>query len=254
MEMGFIIAVILITVAGLSTLIGSYYVILSKNKSHKKLGFMLGFASGVIISLVIQELLPESKEMLFNSFSYPTSIIILIGSLLLGLILSFALDKVLHHSEEEDEHDHCHMCNLGITTAIALAIHKIPEGMAIFIAISQDYLTAIPLALAIAIHHIPEGMMISAPIYYGTKDKKKALKYSLISGLVLPISGIVGYLFLMPFLNDITMGILLSITSSIMLFLAFTEIIPSSIKYSNKRTMVFSSLLGIIFIYMLGLI
>jgi len=130
----------------------------------------------------------------------------------------------------------------------------LPEGIAIFIAIYDNYLVAIPFALAIAIHHIPEGMIISAPIYYATGDKKKALMYSLMSGLVLPISGLIGFIFLKPIFTDLVEGILLAITSSIMFYLTFKEIMPQSLKYGNKRTTIFAITFGIIFIYLLDLI
>lgn len=255
MNFEFILSIVLVTIAGLSTLIGSYIIIISKNKSHKKLGFLLGFASGILICIVIKELLPEAKELLSSGYDFPTSSVILVLSLLFGFALSILLDRLLHHHDEEQHSDdHCHMCDLGLTAAITLALHKLPEGIAIFIAIHDSYVTAIPLAIAIAIHHIPEGMIISAPIYYATGNKKKALTYSLASGLVLPVFGLLGFLFLTPLLTDLTEGIMLAVTSSIMFYITFKEIMPQALKYGRKKTTVFSTILGIIFIYLLEMI
>ncbi len=255
MELKYILSILLVTFAGLSTLIGSLMILASKNKSHKKLGFLLGLATGIMLCIVIKELLPESIELLNNSFYNPLSTIILVSSLLVGVGLSILLERLIHHhGEEEKQEEHCHMCNLGLTTALTFALHKFPEGIAIFIAIYNNYLISIPLALAIAIHHIPEGMIISAPIYYGTGNRKKALLYSLYSGLVLPASGFIGFFLLKPFFNDIVHGILLAITSSIMLYITFKEIMPESLKYGNKRTTVFAIIFGIIFIYLLDLL
>lgn len=255
MNFNFILSMLLITVAGLSTVIGSFLIFISKNKSHKKLGFLLGLASGIMLCICIKELLPEAEEILSGVYSYPTSSLIMVGALLFGFILSIILDRLLHHHDEEEHHDeHCQMCNVGITTAATMALHKIPEGIAIFIAIYDNSLVAVPLALAIAIHHIPEGMIISAPIYYATGDKMKAILYSLASGLVLPVSGILGFLFLQPLFNDTIEGILLAVTSSIMFYITFKEIMPQSLKYGNKRTTVFAIIFGIIFIYLLGLL
>jgi ZIP family zinc transporter len=255
MKLELILSILLITMAGLSTVIGSIIIFISKNKSHKKLGFLLGLAAGVMICLCIKELLPESQELLSNVYDSPMASIVLLGSLLLGFLLSIVLDKLIHHGEEEEEHDeHCHMCNIGVTAAFTMALHKLPEGIAIFIAIYDNYLVAVPLALAIAIHHIPEGMIVSAPIYYATGDKKKALLYSIASGLVLPVSGIIGFLFLQPLFTDLVEGIMLAVTSSIMFYITFKEIMPSAIKYGDKKTIVFSLTLGIIFIYLIELI
>jgi ZIP family zinc transporter len=255
MNIDFVLSIILITIAGLSTLIGSLLIFISKNRSLKKLGFLLGIASGIMICIVIKELLPEAQELLSNAYSYPMSSIVMGISLMVGFILSIILDKLLHHHEDEEENDeHCQMCNIGITTALTMALHKLPEGIAIFIAIYDNYTIAIPFALAIAIHHIPEGMIISAPIYYATGSKTKALKYSFLSGLVLPMSGIIGFLFLRSIFTDLVEGILLAATSSIMFYITFKEIIPQSLKYGNKRTTIFAIIFGIIFMYLLELI
>lgn len=253
--MNFALSVILISIAGLSTLIGTLLIFISKNKSHKKLGFLLGMASGIMICLCIKELLPESKALLTSMYKYPISVLILIVSMIFGLLLSIILDKLLNHHEDEEEKDeHCKLCNIGITTAFTMALHKVPEGIAIFIAISENYLVAVPLAIAIAIHHIPEGMIISGPIYYATGDKKKALLYSLISGLVLPVSGILGFFLLQGVMNGLVEGIMLGATSSLMLYLTFKEIMPQALKYSSKRMTIFSVMIGIILIYLIELI
>ena len=255
MKVEFMLAVLLVTIAGLSTVIGSFIIFLSKKKRHENLGFLLGIAAGVMLCICIKELLPEAEELLSEWYAFPTSSLILVGSLFIGLALSLILDKLLHHHNEVEEHDeHCHMCNVGITAAFTMALHKLPEGIAIFIAIYDNYKVAIPFALAIAIHHIPEGMIVSAPIYYATGNKKKALLYSIGSGLVLPIAGMLGFVFLKPIFNNLTEGVLLSITSSIMFYLTFKEIIPASLKYGNKKVTVFAVILGIIFIYLLELI
>jgi len=255
MDLNFILSILLVTVAGLSTLLGSLLIFVSKNKSHKKLGFLLGLAVGIMLCICIKELLPEAEELLSSVYDYPTSSIIMVISLFVGFGISILLDKLLHHHDEEEHHDeHCQMCNVGITTALTMALHKLPEGIAIFIAIYSNYAVAIPFALAIAIHHIPEGMIISAPIYYATGDKKKALLYSGLSGLVLPVAGLMGFVFLQPIFTDLIEGVLLAATSSIMFYITFKEIMPQALKYGGKTTTIFASILGIIFIYLLELI
>ncbi len=62
----------------------------------------------------------------------------------------------------------------GIFTAMAIAIHNFPEGLATFISALDDVTIAILIAIAIAIHNIPEGISVSVPVYYATGDKKKA--------------------------------------------------------------------------------
>ncbi|OJT71610.1 zinc transporter ZupT, partial [Clostridioides difficile] len=88
----------------------------------------------------------------------------------------------------------------GIFTAMAIAIHNFPEGLATFISALDDVTIAIPIAIAIAIHNIPEGISVSVPVYYATGDKKKAFYYSFLSGMSEPLGAIIGYVLLRNFL------------------------------------------------------
>ena len=66
---------------------------------------------------------------------------------------------------------------MGLFTAIAIAVHNFPEGLATFISALQEPSIAIPIVIAIAIHNIPEGIAVSVPIYQATGSKKKAFLY-----------------------------------------------------------------------------
>ena len=71
----------------------------------------------------------------------------------------------------------------GVLTALAIAIHNFPEGLATFVSALQAYEVAIPIVVAIAIHNIPEGISVAMPIYHATKRARpKAFWLSLLSG------------------------------------------------------------------------
>lgn len=103
------------------------------------------------------------------------------------------------------------------------------------------------LAIAIALHNIPEGISISIPIYYSTKSRGKALLYTLISGLSEPFGALLTYLFLKPFINNLLMGFLLSLIAGIMIQISIYELIPSALKYNNKKTVIIWFIIGMIF-------
>ena len=65
------------------------------------------------------------------------------------------------------------LMRMGLFSALALAIHNFPEGLATFIAALADPKLGVSIAVAIAIHNIPEGLAVSTPIYYATKSRKK---------------------------------------------------------------------------------
>ena len=91
------------------------------------------------------------------------------------------------------------LVRMGMFTALAIAIHNFPEGIATFMAGLSDITIAIPIAVAIAIHNIPEGIAVSVPISYGTGSKKKGFYLSFLSGLAEPVGALLAYFILMPF-------------------------------------------------------
>ena len=131
---------------------------------------------------------------------------------------------------------------------LAIIIHNIPEGIATFMATNTNTKLGINLSIAIALHNIPEGISIAIPIYYSTKSKFKALLYTFISGLSELFGVIITYLFLRPFVNIYTMGILFSIIAGIMIHISLFELLPTSFSYKNKKYTFIFYLLGLIFI------
>ena len=97
---------------------------------------------------------------------------------------------------------------MGLFSAIAIAIHNFPEGLATFTSALKDPTLGISIAVAIAIHNIPEGIAFSISIYYATGNKRKAFLLSFLSGLAEPFSAMIGFTILLQFFNDTVFGIL----------------------------------------------
>ena len=135
---------------------------------------------------------------------------------------------------------------MGLFTALAIGIHNFPEGIATFIAALQEPSIAIPIAIAIALHNIPEGIAVSVPIYFATGSKKKAFKYSFLSGLSEPVGAIIGYLILKPFLNDVLMGIVFGMVSGIMVYISLDELLPSAREYGEHHLSIYGLVAGMI--------
>ena len=92
-----------------------------------------------------------------------------------------------------------------------------------------------------------EGISISVPIYYATKSKKRALLYTFISALSEPIGAILTYLFLLPFVNDIILGLLFAFIAGIMIQISLTELLPTSTSYQATKTTKLFFIIGVIF-------
>ena len=134
---------------------------------------------------------------------------------------------------------------VGLVSTIALMIHNFPEGIATFVSGYQDTSLGIAVTLAIALHNIPEGIAIAMPIYFATKSKYKAIKYSFLSGMAEPLGALIAFLCLKPFINELILGIIFAVVCGIMIYISLDELIPSSRKYGYTRLSVASIFLGI---------
>ena len=114
-------------------------------------------------------------------------------------------------------------------------------------AANNDVSLGISLAIAIAMHNIPEGISISVPIYYSTGSKGKAILYTFVSALSEPFGALITFLFLKNFMNDLILGMLFSVIAGIMLQISFCELLPTARKYDNKKYLVIFFGLGVLF-------
>lgn len=211
-----------------------------KNK-EKVIASSLAFASGVMLSVSITDLIPESIHMLKNYFNGQIVILLSFIFMLIGIITSSLIDKYLPTINYQN------LYRVGIISMLAIILHNIPEGIATFISTTKDTSLGISLATSIALHNIPEGISISIPIYYSTKSKFKALFYTFISALSEPIGAILTYLFLLPLITDTLLGLLFSFIAGIMLQISLMELLKESLNYNYKQQTKLFFLIGIIF-------
>lgn len=234
-------AFFLTTLAGLSTMIGIIPIFIKIKNKDKIVSASLAFASGVMLCVSITDLIPESIAMLNNYYTGFLVVLLSFIFVILGIIISSLIDKYLPTKTEGT------LYRVGIISMLAIILHNIPEGIATFISTTKDTSLGISLATSIAFHNIPEGISISVPIYYSTKSKSKAFIYTFISALSEPLGAIITYLFLLPLVNDILLGLLFSLIAGIMLQISLTELLPESINYNYPKLTKIFFIIGIIF-------
>ena len=132
----------------------------------------------------------------------------------------------------------------GVLSAVAIAIHNFPEGLATFVSALQEPEIAVPVVAAIAIHNIPEGIAVAVPIYRGTGSRKKAFFYSLLSGLAEPLGALIGWLILMPVMNDAVFGAIYAAVAGIMVFVALDELLPAAREYGKHHLSIYGLIAG----------
>ena len=94
----------------------------------------------------------------------------------------------------------------------------------------------LPIALAIAIHNIPEGMAVSLPLYHATGNRKTAFTYSFLSGLAEPVGALMGFFLLASFMDDVAMAAVFAAVAGIMVYISFDELLPAARVYGNSHT------------------
>ena len=260
MDTNVIMSFILTLFVGLTMGLGSLFSFLIKDGNKKFLSLALSFSAGIMIYISFMEILPEGIHLIEEAYPGTKGHVIVLASFFGGMLMTALLEKGVHamgghhHPEldkdglekevSKEEEDRNHLEKLGIMTAASIAIHNLPEGLAIFTAGLRDITIAIPLGIAVILHNIPLSIAISVPIYFSTKSKKKAFLYSSIVGLFQPLGAIVGYMLFSSFFNDTLFGILFGVISGIMIFVSFDELIPTSRQYKDHHYSVYGTILG----------
>jgi len=239
-------AFLLTILAGFSTMIGAIVIFIKKDNHDKIILSSLAFAAGVMITVSITDLIPESIVLLRENLSEISTILLCILGILLGIIISMLIDYYLPDTKINKAQDKS-LFKVGIISMIAIILHNIPEGIATFVATNNDISLGISLAIAIAMHNIPEGISISVPIYYSTGSRKSAILYTFVSALSEPFGALITFLFLKNIMNDVVLGILFAAIAGIMLQISTCELIPTAKKYKSTKYLIIYFLVGTIF-------
>lgn len=241
-----IYAFTLSTLAGLATLLGFLPLLFNLHNEQNIILKALAFASGVMLTVSFIDLIPESYKLLTIIFKGFPALLLLLIFLVIGIIFSILIDKFLP-TNNTDQISNKKLFRLGIVSMLAIIIHNIPEGIATFLSASANQKLGLSLALAISFHNIPEGISIAIPIYFSTKNKKKAFLYTFISGFSEPIGSLIAYLFLAKYMNNFLMSILLSFIAGLMIHISLFELLKESISYQKKKKTIIFFFIGSLF-------
>lgn len=255
----FWLAVALTTFAGLSTGIGSAIAFFAKRTNYRFLSVATGFSAGVMLYVAFTEILVKAGGELGGALGEYMGNWVTAGAFFAGILVILIIDLVVpsaenphevrtrgevvdlkaetHKSAPPDEK----LLRMGIFTALAIAIHNFPEGLATFLATLSDPSLGIAIAVAIALHNIPEGISVAVPIYYASGSRRKAFSYSMLSGLAEPVGAVVGYLILKPILSPVLLGSLFAGVAGVMVYISLDELLPTSRAFGKGH----DSLLGL---------
>lgn len=239
--------------AGLSTTVGSLIAFLARETNRKFLSVSLGFSAGVMIYVSTIDIFPKAQALLSGSLGMDTGSWLTAAAFFGGVLLIAVIDRVIpedgnphevkwiqgDHGKQPDK-----LMRMGLFSALALAIHNFPEGLATFVSALQGPEIAIPIVTAIAIHNIPEGIAVSVPIYQATGSRRTAFRYSFLSGLAEPLGALIGWLILMPIMNDVVYGVVFGAVAGIMVFISLDELLPSAQVFGEHHLAIYGLIAG----------
>ena len=243
--------------AGLATGIGSALAFFAKRTNTRFLSGALGFSAGVMIYVSLIEIFVKARDALSGALGETRGYIWTTVSFFGGMLVIGLIDKLVPNFENpheprlieemgdsQDPPRKQQLLRMGLFSALAIAIHNFPEGLATFTSALSNPALGLSIAIAIAIHNIPEGIAVSVPIYYATGSKKKAFVHSFLSGLAEPVGAIVGYFLLMRWFNDQMFGILFASVAGIMVFISLDELLPTAEKYGEHHIAIYGVVSG----------
>ncbi|MBT8191652.1 MAG: ZIP family metal transporter [Saprospiraceae bacterium] len=235
------------------TALGASLVFLFKEFNQRVLDMMMGFAAGVMIAASFWSLLAPAIELSEQVSSLPNWLPPLIGFISGGLFLSM-VDKILPHLHPGFDISKAEgpttSWKRSVLLVMAITLHNIPEGLAIGVAFgavayglpSATMGAAIALAIGIGLQNLPEGTAVSVPLRREGMSRSKAFYYGQMSGIVEPVSGVIGAVLVLSMINILPYA--LSFAAGAMIFVVVEELIPESQLSGNTDHAAMATIIG----------
>jgi ZIP family zinc transporter len=258
--------------AGLSTGIGSAIAFFARRTNTRFLSAALGFSAGVMIYVSFTEILTAAIGSISTVHGPTAAAWLGTAGFFAGIVLAAVIDRLIPSYENPHEARPLEqlrentaegaaaagmppppatavggdkrLLRMGMFSALAIAIHNFPEGLATFAAALSDPAIGVSIAVAIAIHNVPEGIAVSVPIFYATGSRKKAFWLSFLSGLSEPLGALLGFLVLRAFLTPTVFGFLFAAVGGIMVFISLDELFPTAREYGQGHLAIYGLVAG----------
>lgn len=230
---------------GLASLVGSAIGMFVKNISHRLNDIFLGFCAGMMLSASIVCLIMPAIGMVRPIDCWQIIVGVSAGVGLVGILdhLTPHLHRLTGIEIEHHSHNR-HSVNRVLLFVLAIALHKLPEGMATGIVFEgPDLQNAITVSLTIALQNIPEGMVVVTPLlmigmgYWRT---------SLAAVTVAAIEVVGVYLgYALGGLSEVMLPFLLSMAGGAMLYVISDEMIPETHSHGFEKYATYALIAGV---------
>ena len=235
---------ILLSAAGLclASVFGSILGFFVKELPHKWNDTIMGYCAGIMLAAATVGLIVPA----FESDGGVAWWIIVIG-VMVGAIFLNVIDWITPHMHsitglDAEEHRNNHSLNRVLLFVLAIAIHKLPEGMAAGVSVSSDATSPWAVTLGIALHNIPEGMVIIAPLLMAGISSTRTFLISLSIGLLEVVGVFLG--FALGSLSTYLLPVMLGFAGGAMLYVVSDEMIPETHAHGYQKQATYALLLG----------
>ena len=229
---------------GLFIIIGAVITFVSKN-NNKFVSFSISLAFSVMIMLMFVDLIPEIKEIFITEFGSLLGIIFALLGVVFGIVILKILDIFIPDHEGSDKEELKH---IGLISSIALVLHNVIEGMVIYTSVNNSIESGLLLCIGIGLHNIPLGMVITSTLYKSNNNIKKTLMLVSLVSLSTFLGGLIMMILSGVLVNELILGILLSITLGMLIYISIFELLPKMLESKNKKGIISGILIGIILI------
>lgn len=238
--------------AGVSTVLGAVVIVVFGRPGPRLLSGLLGFAAGVMLAISFFDLMPEALE-------HGSLVTVAVG-FLFGAGVMYALDRLIPHAHVSLNNDLTteniprtqvyskEMLRVGYLVFFGLALHNLPEGLAIGAGLEASPQLGLYVAIAIALHNIPEGIAAAGILRAGGLSVVRILLLTLVIGLVTPIGAGLGLLFFQISPLFIAGG--LAFAAGAMAYIASDELIPQSNKL-NSHVSIGGLIAGLLLVFVM---
>lgn len=235
-----------ISAAGLcgATLVGSAVGFFFKELPHKWNDAVLGYCAGIMLAASTLGLIVPAFEQAPDNGWWWVAAGVMAGAFFLNLL--DLITPHLHHITGLDPEQHTHNSQLNhiLLFVMAIALHKLPEGIAAGVSMSDFNVEGNPWAvtLGISLQNIPEGMVIIAPLLVAGVTKTRTLLISLAIGMLEILGVWIG--FALGAASQAMLPLMLGFAGGAMLYVTSDEMIPETHAHGYQKQATYALLLG----------
>lgn len=206
--------------AGAITGVGALIAIVIGIVSNRILAISLGFAAGIMIGISTLSLIPNSLEM--------GNIYIATVGFIVGAAFLFFVDRTIPHSHKI-ETDCREYAKMGYFIAFGIALHNLPEGIAIGATHNVSVQLGIYTAFTIGIHNIAEGLCVAMPLCLANVHKFRVVVITTLTGLSTLFGTWLGIV--LGMVSPLVIAFFLAFAAGAMVYISSDELIPKSHRF-----------------------